>query len=144
MPRLMMVWEWQDAFSKWGFMDGDGWNGTHLVSEFIESLGYEVECDTWGIHNYLILDIREKIVGTDATVSILFNPNNKVGDDLDDWNDECRKRMRAYYSGKEEQKEGETETDFDPLGYADPESYLPQDLIDSLNEEFHNEYEVYE
>ena len=133
MPRIMIQWEWQDAFSKWGFMDGDGWNGTHLVSEFIESLGYEVECDTWGIHNYMIFDIREKIAGTDATVSILFNPDNKVGDDLDDWNDECRKRMRIYYSGGEA-----------PLGYAEPESYLPQDLIDSLNEEFHNEYEVYE
>lgn len=137
MPRIMIEWEWQDAFSKWGFMDGDGWNGTHLVSEFIESLGYEVECDTWGIHNYMIFDIREKIAGTDATVSILFNPDNKVGDDLDDWNEECRKRIDAYYPDKVGGK-------FDPLGYANPESYLPQDLIDSLNEEFHNEYEVYE
>jgi len=137
MPRVMMEWTWQDAFSKWGFGDGDGWNGTHLVKDFIESLGYEVECDGWGIHNYLILDIREKIAGTDASVSILFNPNNKFGEDLDDWNYECRKRM----CNGEEPKEGES---FESMGYAEPESYLPQDLIDSLNAEFHNEYEVYE
>lgn len=144
MPKLIKWWRWQDAFSKFGFEDGDGWNGTYLVSDFIESLGYEVECDSWGIHNYLIADIREKIAGTESSVSILFNSDNKVGDDLDDWNDECRKRMRIYYSGKEEPKEGETKTDFDPLGYADPESYLPEDLVKGLNEKFHEEYEVIE
>ena len=137
MPKLIKWWKWQDAFSKFGFEDGDGWNGTYLVKDFIESLGYEVECDSWGIHNYLIADIREKIAGTESSVSILFNPNNKIGENLDDWNYECKKRM----CDGEEPKEGET---FSPLGYAEPEHYLPEDLVKALDEKFHEEYEVIE
>ena len=52
-------WEWEDAFSKFGFGDGDGWNGTHEVEGEIESLGYEVVTDTWGCHNYMIFDIKK-------------------------------------------------------------------------------------
>ena len=59
MPRQIIDaqeidWVWEEAFDKFGFGDGDGWNGTGLVAEFIEDKGYEVECDHWGIHNYMI------------------------------------------------------------------------------------------
>ena len=146
MPKLIKWWRWQDAFSKFGFEDGDGWNGTYLVSDFIESLGYEVECENWGCHNFLIVDIRKKIMSEDesnetylnqSSVSILFGLDNKIGVDLDDWSYECKKRM----CDGEEPKEDEA---FDPLGYAEPEKYLPEDLVKALNEKFNEEYEVIE
>lgn len=52
-------WFWGEAFSKFGFQDGDGLNMTDRVAHVIENLGYETECDTWGIHNYMIMDIRK-------------------------------------------------------------------------------------
>ena len=146
MPKLIKWWRWQDAFSKFGFEDGDGWNGTYLVKDFIESLGYEVECDNWGCHNFLIADIRKKIAEDEvepwmdtleSSVSILFNPNNKIGEDLDDWNYECKKRMCDGEEPKEDEK-------FEPLGYAEPEHYLPEDLVKALEEKFNEEYEVVE
>ena len=57
MPREVIEWEWEEAFDKFGFGDGDGWNGTEIVADFIESLGYGVVCDQWGIHNYMIMDL---------------------------------------------------------------------------------------
>ena len=135
MPRTVIQWEWEDAFSKFGFGDGDGINHTQTIADFIETLGYEVECDSWGIHNFMIFDIREKIAGTDSSVTILFNPNNSIGNDLDEWNDECLQRMvdRGYLL------EGQSA---EALGYAEPQGYLPEDLIDTLNKEFHAEYEI--
>ena len=59
MPKVIITWEWEEAFSKFGFGDGDGWNGTHEVEGEIESLGYEVEADSWGCHNYMIFDIKK-------------------------------------------------------------------------------------
>lgn len=50
-------WYWGEAFSKFGFQDGDGPNFTDKVAGIIEALGYETDCDTWGIHNYMITDI---------------------------------------------------------------------------------------
>ena len=63
MPRQIIdaqeiYWEWEEAFDKFGFGDGDGWNGTDIVADFIQDKGYEVECDHWGIHNYMIFDIK--------------------------------------------------------------------------------------
>lgn len=57
MPKHVQEWSWEEAFSKFGFEDGDGWNGTSLVSDFIESLGYSTECENWGMHNYLIVKL---------------------------------------------------------------------------------------
>tara|TARA_A100001037_G_scaffold286367_1_gene294701 strand:+ start:1252 stop:1566 length:315 start_codon:yes stop_codon:yes gene_type:complete len=54
MPYEEIYWEWQDAFSKFGFEDGDGPNFTDKVAEFLSDKGYDVDCDTWGIHNYMI------------------------------------------------------------------------------------------
>ena len=31
-------WAWEEAFCKFGFDDGDGWNGTYLIQEFIEKV----------------------------------------------------------------------------------------------------------
>ena len=56
----IIYWEWEEAFSKFGFEDGDGWNGTCLIHDFLRSLGYEVDSDYWGIHNYMIQSIKTK------------------------------------------------------------------------------------
>ena len=57
MPREEIEWDWEEAFDKFGFGDGDGWNGTEIVADFIESLGYGVVGDQWGIHNYMIMEL---------------------------------------------------------------------------------------
>ncbi len=53
-------WEWEEAFCKFGFEDGDGLNFTHLVVDFIDNLGYEAYADHWGLHNYMIVKILDK------------------------------------------------------------------------------------
>jgi len=45
---------WEDAFDKFGYDDGDGIVLTWGVVEFLQSLGYKVEADTWGTHNCVI------------------------------------------------------------------------------------------
>tara|TARA_R110002012_G_scaffold19113_3_gene69436 strand:- start:3731 stop:4015 length:285 start_codon:yes stop_codon:yes gene_type:complete len=61
MPIQHIHWEWEEAFNKFGFGDGDGWNGTHLVEEFLLNIGCkEVECNAWGIHNYMIFRIVDE------------------------------------------------------------------------------------
>lgn len=59
MAYKTVYWDWREAFSKFGFDDGDGWNGTDLVAAFIrEKYGVKVECQPWGCHNYMIQDVK--------------------------------------------------------------------------------------
>ena len=47
-----------DAFEKWGHMDAAACNQiTTPVIGLIESLGYQVTADSWGSHNYVIMEI---------------------------------------------------------------------------------------
>lgn len=117
MPKTIITWTWGEAFSKFGFGDGDLWNGTHEVGGEIESLGYEVECDTWGCHNYMIVDIKK-----DGKSILFIDKENHL---LDDWLPEILKR-----SG-----------DLEPLGYAEPRDYLPDDIINHLDKVFTDDYE---
>ncbi len=126
MPRTIITWEWEDAFSKFGFGDGDSWNGTHEVQGEIESLGYKVECDSWGIHNYMIFDIKKD------GKSILFPEGNETGENLNNWLPEVEQRIKDR-SG--------TRTDVDPLGYEQPYLFLPDDIIEHLDKVFNEEYE---
>ena len=52
-------WQLNEAFEKFGFSDGNS-NRCYTgdVAEVIERLGYEVECDGWGMHNYVIIEIK--------------------------------------------------------------------------------------
>jgi len=59
MPQFTQWWEWQDAFHKFGFHDGDEWVGTYLVAEYLEKLGYDVEYDGWGMHNTTITKLAK-------------------------------------------------------------------------------------
>ena len=36
MPKKTIIWEWQEAFYKFGFGDGDSWNGTYIIENFLE------------------------------------------------------------------------------------------------------------
>ena len=106
MAKTTIRWNWDEAFSKFGFGDGDGeFNGTAEVATFIRSKGYEVECDSWGMHNYMIMDVIKvdpktgvgvSIVPKDITVgydhpsgwlpkSLLTALNKKFGKSLANW-----------------------------------------------------------
>ena len=65
MPIHQIHWVWDEAFDKFGFDDGDGWNGTCLVERFLLDIGCkeikcDVWCDVWEIHNYMIFQIVDK------------------------------------------------------------------------------------
>ena len=73
MPYTKIHWTWEEAFDKFGFGDGDGLNMTHEVAWAIQHAcdqrkkeypkGVDVHTDTWGIHNYMIMDITDKATG---------------------------------------------------------------------------------
>lgn len=125
MPRIYITWEWEEAFDKFGFGDGDSWNGTHEVEGEIESLGYTCETDSWGCHNYMIFDIKKD------GKSILFPEKNDIGMDLDDWLPEVEQRIKDR---------GATREDVEPLGYEPARNYLPQDIIEHLDKVFNEEW----
>lgn len=51
-------WKWEDAFDKFGFMDGDGQVMTYIVRDCLEDHGYTVETTEWGLHNTVITSIQ--------------------------------------------------------------------------------------
>ena len=59
MPYTRIHWHWEEAFQKFGFGDGDGWNGTHLVGEALTDLGYSYEAETAGMYNYMIVSLSK-------------------------------------------------------------------------------------
>ena len=62
MPRRIICWEIADAFSKFGFEDGDGPNFTDEVAAAIEAAGpYRCRTQIWGLHNYAIEAIEEEV-----------------------------------------------------------------------------------
>ncbi|MYH40383.1 MAG: hypothetical protein F4150_01045 [Chloroflexi bacterium] len=62
MPRRIIDWEIEEAFSKFGFGDGDGPNFTDEVASAIEAAGpYRCRMQIWGLHNYGIEAIDEEI-----------------------------------------------------------------------------------
>jgi len=128
MPKIIIEWQWEEAFDKFGFSDGDGWNGTHEVEGEIESLGYECETEHWGVHNYMIFDIKKD------GKSILFPEKNDTGVDLDDWLPEVEQRIKDRCA---------TRTDVEPLGYEPARNYLPDDIIEHLDKVFTDDWEDY-
>ena len=126
MPRVIITWEWEEAFNKFGFGDGDSWNGTHEVEGEIKSLGYECVTDSWGVHNWMILDIKKD------GKSILFPEDKEHGHNLDDWLPEIQQRIKDR---------GATRTDIEPLGYEPARNYLPNDIIEHLDKVFNEEWE---
>jgi len=52
-------YHWREAFSKFGFADGDGDIKTPHIAEALEFAGYEVSCFWWRPHNMIIYSIRK-------------------------------------------------------------------------------------
>lgn len=52
-------WDWEDAFNKFGFDDGDGQVETWEVIAALEKAGYEVTSTDWGLHNHVIDSIKK-------------------------------------------------------------------------------------
>ena len=65
MPTVEVHWTWQEAFDKFGFGDGDGLNMTDEVAGAIQAKWPELEvrCETWGMHNYMIMGIYDRASG---------------------------------------------------------------------------------
>lgn len=52
-------WQWEEAFDKFGFNDGDGQIETDQVVDALSKAGYVVATETWGLHNTLIVSIEK-------------------------------------------------------------------------------------
>ena len=69
MPTYTVTWEWEEAFDKFGFDDGDGIGFTGVVATFIENLGYTTEYSS-GIHNEYFDSIKDnsgkELIGEDV------------------------------------------------------------------------------
>lgn len=52
-------WHWEEAFCKFGFMDGDGDVETDNVADTLREAGYDVITQEWGMHNTIITHIRK-------------------------------------------------------------------------------------
>lgn len=50
-------WNWEDAFFKFGFGDGDGLVMTEKVSDVLMSAGHVTNLVQWGFHNLVIQSI---------------------------------------------------------------------------------------
>ena len=57
MPKTIQTWTWEEVFDRYGFDDGNGWNGTNIVAEDLKEVEYECEC-TSGSHNYYICSLK--------------------------------------------------------------------------------------
>jgi hypothetical protein len=58
--KTIIEWNWEEAFDKFGFGDGDSWNGTgEIQSWFEDELGWTSESDSWGCHNYIIFSLQD-------------------------------------------------------------------------------------
>tara|TARA_R110000744_G_scaffold369812_1_gene480228 strand:+ start:7 stop:300 length:294 start_codon:yes stop_codon:yes gene_type:complete len=55
--KTIVYWEWEEAFYKFGFGDGDGHNFTDVVEDLLTNLGWKVDSDSYGCHNYMIFDL---------------------------------------------------------------------------------------
>ena len=64
-------WQWEDAFDKFGFDDGDGQVMTDTVADTLREAGYTVSAEPWGFHNVIITSIRHgkrELIPSTATV----------------------------------------------------------------------------
>ena len=76
MPETTVHWQWEEAFDKFGFGDGDGLNFTGEVVAFLKELGYECDCGG-GMHNWMI----QSITKGDQTWEFTGYPEDEDEDD---------------------------------------------------------------
>lgn len=51
-------WDWEEAFDKFGFGDGDGLVMTATIAEALSAAGYTATSERWGLHNTVITSIQ--------------------------------------------------------------------------------------
>ena len=79
MAEIIIKWSWREAFSKFGFQDGDGWSSTDIVAEYMEkTFNVITQCDSWGCHNYLILDVLCKNGVGECKITLLLGTTNQI------------------------------------------------------------------
>lgn len=54
------TWNWEEAFDKFGFGDGDDIVMTEHVAEALRKVGYIVNVEAWGCHNVVITSIERR------------------------------------------------------------------------------------
>ena len=78
-------WEWEEAFNKFGFGDGDGMVMTQTVADTLREAGYQCETQHWGLHNVVIISIkkdeRELILHDDINLGY-DDPRNYLPKDI--------------------------------------------------------------
>jgi len=52
------LWQWEDAFDKFGFDDGDGPVETSHVEHVLREAGFETASECFGLHNTVIVSIK--------------------------------------------------------------------------------------
>lgn len=67
-------WQWEEAFDKFGFNDGDGLVMTSTVADALRAAGYTVKETPWGLHNVAITSIKQ---GEDEAIPV----NTTIGYD---------------------------------------------------------------
>ena len=73
------TWEWEEAFDKFGFDDGDGMVHTYEVADFIQELGWECDYDG-GIHNSYFVWLKKD--GAKIECDGYENPRDYLPEDL--------------------------------------------------------------
>ena len=69
-------WDWEEAFYKFGFGDGDGIIMTEHVADIIRKAGYSVETSGWYLHNIVIGSIKQGDVELIPQQGIAFGYDN--------------------------------------------------------------------
>lgn len=64
-------WDWEDAFDKFGFNDGDGQVMTDEVVEALREGGYEAKAEGWGFHNVVITSIAKDGVSLIPSTAVI-------------------------------------------------------------------------
>ena len=52
-------YHWREAFSKFGYDDGDGKVETPSIARLLQDCGYTVKYSRWGPHNTIIFSIQK-------------------------------------------------------------------------------------
>lgn len=75
-------WSVLEAFAKFGFQDGDGPNFSHDVGDALQDRGLQVELDTYGLHNYMVMSVTKPGTSEDPGWALEFD-----GYQVPEWND---------------------------------------------------------
>lgn len=127
MPRTVIEWQWEEAFDKFGFGDGDGPNSTREVAGAIQSkFGYECQLDTWGAHNFMIMSVVDPKTRKCVYKRRPWDPK------LDTAADKEVVDGHAYVKDTDG-------TGGWCIGYDDPRDYLPDEIVAYLDETFKDE-----